>query len=68
MVTEGDLFEQVIVTGEDRVVPRGVAGVLMDIGLDYAIIESAPSAPGAEPRLWVVARDAVSPAQGTAAA
>lgn len=68
MVTESDLFEQVVVTRADKDVPRGVAGVLMDVFPDFVIIESPPATSGDEPGIWMVARDAVARVTDTAAA
>lgn len=68
MVTEADLFEQVVVTRADNDVPCGVAGVLMDVFPDFVIIESPPATDDDQPGIWVVARDAVVRATDTAAA
>ncbi len=40
----------------------------MDVFPDFVVIESPPAASGAEPGIWMVARDAVARVTGTAAA
>lgn len=68
MVTESDLFAQVVVTRAENDVPRGVAGVLMDVFPEFVIIESPPASEDDEPGIWAVARDAVARVTDTAAA
>lgn len=67
MVTDKDRFEQVVLTRPDNNAPRGASGTLMDVFPHFVIVEGLAGEDGA-PAIWVVARDAVTRAPGSAAA
>lgn len=66
MVSESDLHEWVIVSG-DPGVPEGTIGVLVEVFSDCAAIETPPRDQGPDGDVWIAALGAVSRAEGVPA-
>ncbi len=67
MITDSDLFTQVVVNG-DPYAPDGTVGRLMNVFDDCVVIETLPDAANHDGREWLVGIESVSRADGKAAA